>query len=107
MYATYLRLDITVYDGWRAVVRAAEKKLTPRARRDRRIAKRVIASIARCSRIIRKHSASSELGVSDADHFPSSTEARHGRAFRIYGAHHAPLHDRNHLPASGLPPAHL
>jgi hypothetical protein len=34
MCATYLRLDITVHDGWRAVVRAAEKKLTPRARRD-------------------------------------------------------------------------
>jgi hypothetical protein len=34
MYATYLRLDITVHDGWRAVVRAAARKLTPRARRD-------------------------------------------------------------------------
>jgi hypothetical protein len=34
-YGTYLRLDITVPDGWRAVVRAAAKKLTPQARRDR------------------------------------------------------------------------
>ncbi|MDA8232172.1 MAG: hypothetical protein M0006_12615 [Magnetospirillum sp.] len=34
MYGTYLRLDITVHDGWRAVIRAAAKKLTPRARRD-------------------------------------------------------------------------
>ena len=33
-YGTYLRLDITVHDGWRAVVRAAAKKLTPEARRD-------------------------------------------------------------------------
>ena len=35
MYATYLRLDITVHDRWRTVIRAAEKKLTPCARRDR------------------------------------------------------------------------
>jgi hypothetical protein len=28
MYGTYLRLDITVHDGWRAVVRAASRKLT-------------------------------------------------------------------------------
>jgi hypothetical protein len=34
MYGTYLRLDITVHDGWRAVIRAAAKKLTPQARRD-------------------------------------------------------------------------
>jgi hypothetical protein len=34
MYGTYLRLDITVHDCWRAVIRAAAKKLTPRARRD-------------------------------------------------------------------------
>ena len=34
MYATYLRLDITVYDGWRAVIRAAARKLTTRARGD-------------------------------------------------------------------------
>ena len=33
-YGTYLRLDIPVHDGWRAVVRAAAKKLTPEARRD-------------------------------------------------------------------------
>jgi hypothetical protein len=33
-YGTYLRLGITVHDGWRAVVRAAAKKLTPQARRD-------------------------------------------------------------------------
>jgi hypothetical protein len=33
-YDTYLRLDITVHDGWRAGVRAAAKKLTPEARRD-------------------------------------------------------------------------
>ncbi len=34
MYGTYLRLDITVQAGWRAVVRAAARKLTRRARRD-------------------------------------------------------------------------
>lgn len=34
MYGTYLRLDITVQDGWRAVVRAAARKLTRRALRD-------------------------------------------------------------------------
>lgn len=34
MYGTYLRLDITVHDGWRAVVRAASRKLTRRALRD-------------------------------------------------------------------------
>ena len=34
MYGTYLRLNITVHDGWRAVVRAAARKLKPRARRD-------------------------------------------------------------------------
>lgn len=34
MYGTYLRLDITVHDGCRAVVRAAARKLTRRARRD-------------------------------------------------------------------------
>jgi hypothetical protein len=33
MYGTYLRLNITVHDGWRAVIRAA-RKLTPRARGD-------------------------------------------------------------------------
>lgn len=33
-YGTYLRLDIIVHDGWRAVVRAAAKKLNPEARRD-------------------------------------------------------------------------
>lgn len=34
MYAIYRRLDITVHDGWRAVVRAAARKLTPPGRRD-------------------------------------------------------------------------
>lgn len=34
MSGTYLRLDITVHDGWRAVVRAAADKLTPECRRD-------------------------------------------------------------------------
>jgi hypothetical protein len=33
-FGTYLRLDITVHDGWRAVVRAAARKLRPEARRD-------------------------------------------------------------------------
>lgn len=36
MRGTYLRLDITVHDGWRAVVRAAARKLTRRALRDRK-----------------------------------------------------------------------
>lgn len=34
MYGTYLRLGITVHDGWRAVVRAASRKLTRLSRRD-------------------------------------------------------------------------
>ena len=34
MYGTYLRLDVTVHDGWRAVIRAAARKLAPHARRD-------------------------------------------------------------------------
>ncbi|EFI53000.1 hypothetical protein [Afipia sp. 1NLS2] len=34
MYGTYLRLAITVHDGWRAVIRAAASKLTREARRD-------------------------------------------------------------------------
>lgn len=34
MSGTYLRLDITVHDGWRAVVRAAAHKLTHECRRD-------------------------------------------------------------------------
>jgi hypothetical protein len=34
MYGTYLRLDITVHDGWRSVIRAAARKLEPKARRD-------------------------------------------------------------------------
>ena len=35
MYGTYLRLNITAHNGWRAVIRAAAGKLTPQARRDR------------------------------------------------------------------------
>ena len=34
MYGTYLRLDITVHDSWRAMVRAASRKLTRQALRD-------------------------------------------------------------------------
>lgn len=34
MYGTYLRLDITVHDSWRTVIRAASRKLTRKARRD-------------------------------------------------------------------------
>jgi hypothetical protein len=34
MYGTYLRLDVTVHDSSHAVIRAAAKKLTLRARRD-------------------------------------------------------------------------
>ena len=34
MYGTYLRLDITVHDGWRAVVRTATRKLTRQSLRD-------------------------------------------------------------------------
>ncbi|MBR0978135.1 hypothetical protein JQ554_09110 [Bradyrhizobium diazoefficiens] len=34
MYGTYSRLDITLHDGWRAVVRAASRKLTRQALRD-------------------------------------------------------------------------
>ena len=44
MYGTYLRLDITVHDGWRAVVRAAARKRTRPSRRDpnRRTARKAI-----------------------------------------------------------------
>jgi len=35
MYGTYLRLDITVHDGWRTVVRVASRKLTRQSRCDR------------------------------------------------------------------------
>jgi hypothetical protein len=40
--STYLRLPITVHDGWRAVVRAAAGKLTQACRRDpgRRVARK-------------------------------------------------------------------
>ena len=34
MYGTYLRLDITVHDGWRVVVRAASRKSNRQSRRD-------------------------------------------------------------------------
>jgi hypothetical protein len=34
MYGTYLRLDVAVHDGNRAVIRAARRRLTPAARRD-------------------------------------------------------------------------
>lgn len=34
MYGTYLRLDITVHDGWRAVVHAAARKLTRQSLRN-------------------------------------------------------------------------
>lgn len=34
MYGTYLRLHVSVHDGWRRVVRAAAAKLNRRARRD-------------------------------------------------------------------------
>lgn len=34
MYGTYLRLDITVHDGWRAVVRAASRKWSRQSLRD-------------------------------------------------------------------------
>lgn len=37
MYGTYLRLEITVHDGWRAVVRAAARKLRPAVRHDRTV----------------------------------------------------------------------
>lgn len=42
MYGTYLRLDVTVHDGWRTVVRAASRKLNRQALRDpnRRIARK-------------------------------------------------------------------
>jgi len=36
VYGTYLRLDITVHDDWRAVVRAAARKLTRQVLRDPR-----------------------------------------------------------------------
>ncbi len=36
MHGTYLRLDITVHDGWRAVVRAASRKRSRQALRDPR-----------------------------------------------------------------------
>ena len=109
MYGTYLRLDITVHDGWRIVVRAAAKKLTADLRAGtRRGGKHGIASIARCLRITKRRNASSEPGVSDAHHFPSSARARARRAFCIFGGyHHAPLHHRNDLSTIGVSAARL
>ncbi|WP_274630853.1 hypothetical protein [Arvimicrobium flavum] len=34
MFSTYLRLDITVHDNWRSVVRAARTRIAPETRRD-------------------------------------------------------------------------
>lgn len=34
MHATYLRLDVTVHDAWRTVVRAAARKLKRKVLRD-------------------------------------------------------------------------
>lgn len=34
MYGTYLRLDVTVHDNWRMVVRVASRKLNRQALRD-------------------------------------------------------------------------
>jgi hypothetical protein len=34
MYGTYLRLNITVHDGWRIIIRAAADKFTSQARHD-------------------------------------------------------------------------
>jgi len=34
MYGIYLRLDITVHDGWRSAIRAASRELTRQAQRD-------------------------------------------------------------------------
>lgn len=60
MYATYLRLDIAVHDGWRAVVRAAAAKLThsvrfdPARRKDRhRFYRRMLAHHRRAQRLVR------------------------------------------------------
>ena len=46
MYGTYLRLDVTVHHGWRAVVRAASRKLNRQALRDpnRRAARKEISA---------------------------------------------------------------
>ena len=68
MYGTYLRLDITVHDGWRTVVRAAAGKLTALARRDPMRRKARHRFIARCSRITKRRNASFEPGVSDVRH---------------------------------------
>jgi hypothetical protein len=60
MYATYLRLDITVHDEWRSVVRAASSKLTrsvrfdPARRKDRhRFYRRMLAHHRRAQRLVR------------------------------------------------------
>ena len=59
MYATYLRLDFTVHDGWRTVVRAAASKLArsvrfdPARRKDRhRFYRRMFAHHRRAQRLI-------------------------------------------------------
>lgn len=48
MYATYLRLDILVWDSERAVIRAARCKLALSARRDPALRGRESGSIATC-----------------------------------------------------------
>ncbi len=59
MSGTYLRLDITVHDGWRAVVRAAAGKLKPDYRRDpatrserRKFYRAMLAEHARAQKLV-------------------------------------------------------
>jgi hypothetical protein len=49
MYGTYVRLDITVHDGWRVVVRAAARQLTDECGAIPSIAGIVSCSTGRCS----------------------------------------------------------
>jgi hypothetical protein len=59
MSGTYLRLDITVHDSWRVVVRAAALKLTLDCRRDltlraarKRFYRSMLAEHARAQRLV-------------------------------------------------------
>jgi len=66
MYGTYLRLDITVHDSWRTVVRAASRKLTRRTPGIRSAGPLVTDSTVRCSTITARNRSSCGPGSSEA-----------------------------------------
>ena len=92
MYGTYLRLGITVHDGWRTVVRAAARKLKSRARRDPTLQGRASSLLPPdASPTTTRRRKSSEPGNSDAasrSSFPTTSPARAGR-LHFWSRHHA------------------